>query len=108
MRSARPLLSRKPLAGVAQHRQAGVLRGQGDAGEVDVGGDVLLAHVRQRVVVHAVRAVAGQRAHVALRVVVLGLGKAVVDENAAPRPPRARRSATVRTKASACGWISVT
>ena len=45
-----------------------------------MGGDVLVAHVRERVGVGAVGAVAHQRAAHALRVVVLGLGEAVVDE----------------------------
>ena len=43
-------------------------------------GDVLLAHVHQRVGIGLVRVVAHQRAAVALGVVVLGLWKAVVDE----------------------------
>jgi tRNA nucleotidyltransferase (CCA-adding enzyme) len=93
------------LRGVAQHVQAGVLRGQRDAGEVDVGGDVLGAHIGQRVAVGAVGAVAHQRAAVALRVVVLGFGEAVVDEEAPA--PCCSTPARVRMKASACGWISV-
>ena len=68
------------LRAVAQHLQPRVLPGQRDAGEVDVGGDVFEAHVRQRIGVCQVRAVAHHGAHVALRVVVLTLGEAVVDE----------------------------
>ena len=68
------------LRGIAQHVQPRILRGQCGGGEVDMSGDVLLAHGAERVAVHAVRAVAGQRAAAALGVVVLGFGKAVVNE----------------------------
>ena len=48
--------------------------------------DVLGTHVHQRVVVGLVGAVAHQGAHVALRVVVLALAKAVVDEQQCAAP----------------------
>ena len=50
------------LAGVAQHGLASVLRRERDAGEVDVGRDVLETHGHQRVGVGAVALVAHQRA----------------------------------------------
>ena len=68
--------------------------------EVEVRRDVLEADVDERIGVGAVGAVAHQRAARALRVVVLVLGKAVVDEEVAPR---ARRSARRRDKRRACG-----
>ena len=68
------------LRGVAQHLPARLLTGQGDAGEVDVAGDVFIAHFDQRVGVALVQVVAHQRAAGALRVVVLALGEAVVQE----------------------------
>ena len=68
------------LAGVAQHLPARILTGQRNAREIDVRGDVFLAHLHQRIGVCLVRLVAHHRAHVALRVVVLGFGKAVVDQ----------------------------
>ena len=74
------------LGGVAQHGEAGltvghvVLRGQGDAGEVHMGGDVLGAHGHQRVAVGLVGLVAHHGAHVALGVVVLALTKAIVEQ----------------------------
>ncbi len=84
-----PTVEQKPaLAGVAQHLHARVLRGQGHAGEIDVGGEVFQPHIGQRLGVAAVGAVAHQRAHVALRVVVLGLGEAVVQK---------KRRATLQT-----------
>ena len=69
-----------PLAGVAQDVKARVLRGDGAAGEIDVGGDVFAAHVGQRVAVHFVALVADQGAHGALGVVVLVFAKTVVNE----------------------------
>ena len=69
------------LIGVAQHLQTGVLRGQRNAGEIHVRGDVLQAHIDQRIEIHLVRAMAHQRAHVALRMEELALGKTVVDED---------------------------
>mmetsp|Transcript_16269 Transcript_16269/g.45542 ORF Transcript_16269/g.45542 Transcript_16269/m.45542 type:complete len:419 (-) Transcript_16269:406-1662(-) len=72
------------LRGVAQHQQAGLLAGQCNAGEVDMRRDVLVAHGHQRVGIGQVALVAHQRAAVALRVVVLGLGEAVVDEEGRP------------------------
>ena len=77
------------LRGVAQHVEPGVLRRQRNAAEVDMCRDVLGSHVHQRVGIGAVRAVAHQRTAAALRVVVLGLGEAVVDEEggAAPQAP---------------------
>ena len=68
------------LAGVAQDVHAGGLRSDRNAGEIHVRGDVFLAHQQQRVAVGLVLVVAHQSAHVALRVVVLGLGKTVVDK----------------------------
>ena len=78
------------LRGIAQHVQPRILRGQCGGGEVDMSGDVLLAHGAERVAVHAVRAVAGQRAAAALGVVVLGFGKAVVNEKRRARAARAQ------------------
>ena len=75
------------LTGVTQDRQAGVLRGQGDAGEVDVRGDVFQADFVQRVDVGLVQMVAHQRAHVPLRVVVLGFGKSIVQQEGGAAAP---------------------
>ena len=80
------------LRGVAEHVHPGVLRRQRDAGEIHVRRDVLQPHVGQRVGVGTMRAVAHQRAAAALRVVVLGLGEAVVDEEGgAALHPRGQR-----------------
>ena len=76
------------LRGVAQHVEPGVLAGQRDGAEVDMRGDVLVADVDQRVGVGQVGAVAHQRAALALRVVVLGLGETVVDEEGRAAPQR--------------------
>ena len=92
------------LRGVAEDLEAGLLRGQRDAGEVDVRGDVLRADVDERLGVGAVRAMAHQRAARALRVVVLGLGKAVVDEEGRAAPQALGQAGD---EASACGCISV-
>src|SRR6185295_2904971 len=48
--------------------------------EVDVRGDVLQARQVERIAVHVVTVVAGERAHGALRVIVLARRKAVVDD----------------------------
>ena len=78
-------VQQKPaLAGVTQHLQAGVLPGQCNAGEVHMRGDVLAAHLRQRVGVCPVALVAHHGAHGALRVVVLVFGKAIVDQKYCP------------------------
>ena len=68
------------LRRVADDLEAGVLRCERDAGEVDMRGDVFGADIDQRVGIGEVRTVAHQGAGVALWVVVLGFGKAVVDE----------------------------
>ena len=68
------------LRGVAGDVEPGVLPGERERGEVEVRRDVLGADVDQRVGVGAVGAVAHERAARALRMVVLGLGKTVVDE----------------------------
>ena len=74
-------IHQKPrLTGVAQDVQTDSLRGQRNAGEIDVCRDVFVAHHRQRIAVGLVLVMTHQRAHVALRVVVLGLGKTIVDE----------------------------
>ena len=82
-------IHQKPgLGAVTQNIQPRILRHHGDAGEVDVGGDVFQAHIGQRIGVRAVLAVAHDRAHVALRVVVLALGEAIVQEKSrAARKP---------------------
>ena len=75
-----PAVQQKPtLPGVADHLQTGFLPSQRDAGEVDVGGDVLVAHICQRVRVSQMPPVAHHRAHAALRVVILVLGKSIVN-----------------------------
>src|SRR5664280_2675640 len=74
------------LRGVAGDVETGVLRGEREAREVDVRRDVLVADVAERIGVGAVRAVAHQGAAAALRVVVLRLGKAVVDEERQTAP----------------------
>ena len=53
--------------------------GHGNACEVDMRGDVFVSHIRQRISIDLMRAVAQHRAHAALRVVILMLGKAVVN-----------------------------
>ena len=82
------------LCGVAQHTEvvggcappgwrrgvSGLLRGQRQPGEVDMCRNVLEPHVHQRISVHTMRLMAHHRAHVALQVVVLALGKTVVDK----------------------------
>ncbi len=68
------------LAGVTQHLETGLLPSQRDAAEVDVRGDVFLTHVLQRIGVEQVSAVAHDRAHAALRVVILVFGKTVVQQ----------------------------
>ena len=68
------------LRAVAQHTHVGLLRRQCNAGEIDMGRDVLQADIGQRIGVGLVRAVAHHRAHVALRVVVLRFRKTVVDK----------------------------
>ena len=45
-----------------------------------MGGDVLAAHLHQRVAIGQVALVAHHRAHVALRMVILGLREPIVDE----------------------------
>ena len=68
------------LAGVAQYFQAYFLRGQCHAGEINMGGDVFQANTLQRVAVTAVRLVTHECAHMALRMVVLGFWKTIVDQ----------------------------
>ena len=57
-----------------------VLCGKCNAGEIDVGSDVLGTHCDERIAVRLVRLVAHHRAHMALGVVVLTLGKTVVQQ----------------------------
>ena len=76
-----PTIQQKPpLARVAQHLQPGVLSGQRNAGEVNVRGDVFAAHLGQRVTICQMVLVAHHCAHVALRVVILVFGKAVIQQ----------------------------
>ena len=53
----------------------------GDVGKIYMGGEVGEADVEKRVVHAVVAVVADQRAHVALRVVILGGIEAVVDQD---------------------------
>ena len=75
------------MAGIAQHIQTGVLPSHGHTREIDVCGDVFLAHRHQGVVVGLVQLVAHDGAHVALRVKVLGLGETVIQEKRGSTPP---------------------
>ena len=68
------------LRGIAEHLEAGLARRLGEGAEVDVRGDVLPARLEEHVAVRAVAVVAHQRAHRALRMVVLVARKAVVDD----------------------------
>ena len=68
------------LRGESGDLEPGALAGLGDGAEVDVRGDVAKPRPAQRVVVDPVTVVADERAHVALRMVVLAGAEAVVDE----------------------------
>ena len=69
-----------PLTGVAQQVSARFFGGYGHGGEVDVGGDVFVAHGMQGVGIGFVPLVTHEGAHGALGVVILALAKAVVDK----------------------------
>src|SRR5207302_3735087 len=82
-----------PLRGVAEDLESGVARGLGEGAEVDMGAHVLLAGMHERVAVRLVTVMAHQRAHRALRVVILVPRKAVVDdEDGAFGEPLAKRA----------------
>src|SRR5205823_1500604 len=68
------------LRGVTEDLEPCGARGVGEGAEVDMGGDVLLAGVQERVAVRLVAVMAHQSASPALRVVVLVPRKAVVDD----------------------------
>ena len=69
-----------PLAGVAQQVSARFFGSYGHGGEVDMGGDVFVAHGVQGIGIGLVPLVAHEGAHGALGVVILALAKAVVDK----------------------------
>src|SRR5467141_3668084 len=68
------------LRGVTEDLEPGVARGVREGAEVDMGAHVLLAGMQERVAVRLVAVMAHQRAHRALRVVILMPRKAVVDD----------------------------
>src|SRR5439155_996617 len=68
------------LAGVAGDFQPALARGPGNGAEIDVAGDVLQAREEKGIGVRVVAVMAHERPILALRMVVLLLRKAVVDE----------------------------
>src|SRR6266699_6368515 len=68
------------LTGVAGDFQPALARGLGNGAEIDVAGDVLQSREEKRIGVCVVAVMAHERPVLALRVVVLLLRKAVVDE----------------------------
>src|SRR6266568_4903696 len=68
------------LAGVAGDFQPALARGPGNGAEIDVAGDVLQAREEKRIGVRVVAVMAHERPILALRMVVLLLRKAVIDE----------------------------
>ena len=68
------------LRRVAEHLEAARARGARKRAEIDMRGDVLLARPLERIAVRAVACMAHQRAHRALRVVVLVARETVVDD----------------------------
>ena len=68
------------LRGVAQHFHARILCGKGNAGEVDMGSNVFVTNIQERVAVGLVRLVAHHGAGDALLVVILGFWKTVIQQ----------------------------
>src|SRR5258706_9943344 len=68
------------LAGVAGDFQPALARGLGNGAEIDVAGDVLQSREEERIGVRAVAGMAHERPILALRMVILPLRKAVIDE----------------------------
>src|SRR2546427_150628 len=68
------------LTGVAGDFQPALTRGPGNRAEIDVAGDVLQSREEERIGVRVVAVMAHERPIPALRMVILLLGKAVIDE----------------------------
>src|SRR3989442_3089038 len=68
------------LTGVAGDFQPALARGPGNRAEIDVAGDVLQSREEERIGVRVVAVMAHERPIPALRMVILLLGKAVIDE----------------------------
>ena len=94
------------LGGIAEHVEAGLARRVSQRAEIHVRGDVLLARMQERIAVRAVAVVAHERAHRALRVVVLVAREAVVDDEDRAALEVARRDERIQPRAASPSSLS--
>ncbi|MNK75054.1 hypothetical protein D3C87_945880 [compost metagenome] len=96
-----PAVQKKPrLARIAKHSKPRLLPRHSNPREVHMRRDVLVPHLRKRIAIRLMPPMAHHRPHVPLRVVVLALGKPVVDEKGRPlpKPIRQRRNERLRLR----------